>query len=1221
MKLRNILLLSLLVAVSASDGLSQSTKPARGGAVIESGGVNGTADFYAQNNGLGFDEYSLIEFSLSKNDFEGNDLTAITGATLTLTVNDRFFSAPGDFSILFTPDSKAELGDYEGLFFTPDLPFGIDASHFSTEPVVVGTGSYPFEGEEGGGTEVLVTLDPTLFEAELIQAINENEPFHLLIGILETNATVATFSGVGNTYDPGDPALTITATSPGGINPEPAAYPADFQATAAFDTITASWTDVDDALGYVVQISDTSSFPGVTDGTPAVDDTDLSDGSGQLVVGPDVESVTFSGLEEDVEYFLTIFPYSNLGDDIDYKTDGTPPEASATTTALTVGDVLITQYYEGTANNKYLELTNVSGATVDLNDYVLVNFDNLIAEDWKSGIASASRTTALSGLSISPGQSIVVANPSAGSPIAAADAAVSDGQVTFFNGNDSVVLYSDGSQSLAALVDAVPFTNAGFEGGETSFLRISADPGFDLNAGTSVLDFPSVWQEVSTTDVDEADFGDDAFLGSSDLGNPPPQVVFVESAILAEEDEGTVSLTIELRNPDGNPVSVDVVFDSSGSSAALGDIGNYVTQTVEFGAGAGDGDQETITVSITDDAEEESTESAIFRLENLVTNGAAIVGSPGASTLAIQDNDTPVPNLFFSEIADPADDPSAKFVEIYNPTGSPVDLGAGQWHVVVYFNANSDGVDVALNGTVPAGGTFVIANTGFADANGSAPDQENGNINSNGDDNFELRFGGDSSSGVLVDVYGQPGTDGTDMSWEFENGRAVRLDSVASGSITFDPAEWSIQAPADFADGTPGTHPETILSSPTGVSATALSDSQIQVGFTAVSGNDVVVVFNTSGSFSAPSGTVPAVGDSFAGGTVFYVGGGTPPVHSGLSAATEYFYAFYSTDGTDYSGPAVASATTDAVGGLIASEDFSGTPPVQWVNQSADGVNPIFGWQVIDGEAVADGFDGPSDQAHYLVSPELDFSAATNPGIEFDYGEAYSGDSLQLLYSTDYSGSGVPTAGGDTWTPVSFVFQEDLDNPDEEFTSFSGIADLPAALEGESIVYLAFLYTADGSDAGSRQWFLDNLVVRSQPGSDPLADYLANFGLTEADLGSDAGDNDGLPVLLEYVVDGDPNAPDALRLRGFAFEEEGESPRLTLEFVSNRADEPAGVTIEVLGSNDLGLTDPFAPVSFEFLTPVDNGDGTFTHRYRQIAPIGDPGAKAFLRLRVTREVP
>jgi endonuclease I/hydrogenase maturation factor len=99
-------------------------------------------------------------------------------------------------------------------------------------------------------------------------------------------------------------------------------------------------------------------------------------------------------------------------------------------------------------------------------------------------------------------------------------------------------------------------------------------------------------------------------------------------------------------------------------------------------------------------------------------------------------------------------------------------------------------------------------------------------------------------------------------------------------------------------------------SAPNAFSAAANGSDQIDLSFTQNgSGDDVVIVWDNDGSFSDPSGTTPAVGQSFAGGTVLYKGAASPQSHTGRSACQTIFYKCWSVSGTDYS---VAGLTADA---------------------------------------------------------------------------------------------------------------------------------------------------------------------------------------------------------------------------------------------------------------------------------------------------------------------
>ena len=110
-------------------------------------------------------------------------------------------------------------------------------------------------------------------------------------------------------------------------DPEPSNYPTNFTATVDGTDVTLTW---DDATGtqlphkYLI-VADTG-FPFVPeDGTPVPNDY-LSKN-----VNYGVETVTFEGLAGGTAYHFAIFPYTNSGANIDYKTDGNYPTVTATT--------------------------------------------------------------------------------------------------------------------------------------------------------------------------------------------------------------------------------------------------------------------------------------------------------------------------------------------------------------------------------------------------------------------------------------------------------------------------------------------------------------------------------------------------------------------------------------------------------------------------------------------------------------------------------------------------------------------------------------------------------------------------------------------------------------------------------------------------------------------------------------------------------------------------
>jgi hypothetical protein len=115
---------------------------------------------------------------------------------------------------------------------------------------------------------------------------------------------------------------------------EPSEYPADFAMATTSQTATLTWSDAGGEIpaeGYLILISEQDFFQAPQDGTPQEDDTNLSDGVGAKNVGTGEQEYTFSGLNLGVTYYARIYPYTNTGNDIDYKTDGDTPAASGTT--------------------------------------------------------------------------------------------------------------------------------------------------------------------------------------------------------------------------------------------------------------------------------------------------------------------------------------------------------------------------------------------------------------------------------------------------------------------------------------------------------------------------------------------------------------------------------------------------------------------------------------------------------------------------------------------------------------------------------------------------------------------------------------------------------------------------------------------------------------------------------------------------------------------------
>lgn len=114
------------------------------------------------------------------------------------------------------------------------------------------------------------------------------------------------------------------------INPEPSNYPTSFAASVVGTDVTLMWNDATGSqlpAKYLVMGSTGTIVPPV-DGQPVP--------NGDLVVNVayGVEAVTFSELNPNTTYNFAIFPYTNSGENIDYKTDGSYPTTQAAIGAI-----------------------------------------------------------------------------------------------------------------------------------------------------------------------------------------------------------------------------------------------------------------------------------------------------------------------------------------------------------------------------------------------------------------------------------------------------------------------------------------------------------------------------------------------------------------------------------------------------------------------------------------------------------------------------------------------------------------------------------------------------------------------------------------------------------------------------------------------------------------------------------------------------------------------
>ena len=244
------------------------------------------------------------------------------------------------------------------------------------------------------------------------------------------------------------------------IKAEPSNHVASFAVSAVTDsTIALTWHDNDGAVVadyYLLMINTTGVFTAPLDSVPQSDDTDLSDGAGDININHGTETYTWEGLDTATVYYFTIYPYTNTGQDINYKTDGTVPVAHDTTTATSSGSgngsgsdfyLLISEVADpgNNSNARFVELYNYGTNDIDFSNQTWYLSRQANGNNWSdillTGILKADSTFVVAN-STSSFNSAYGFNPD-----------MANGNISG-NGNDGYFLYKDGNHQSGTLVDA-----------------------------------------------------------------------------------------------------------------------------------------------------------------------------------------------------------------------------------------------------------------------------------------------------------------------------------------------------------------------------------------------------------------------------------------------------------------------------------------------------------------------------------------------------------------------------------------------------------------------------------------------------------------------------------------------------------------------------------------------------------------------------------------------
>ncbi len=540
------------------------------------------------------------------------------------------------------------------------------------------------------------------------------------------------------------------------------------------------------------------------------------------------------------------------------------------------GRLVISQYTETDSGSipKGIEIWNISGADITFD----ATANLLDVKVGSGGGAPESVVTANSG-TLAAGAVWVIGTSNMSPDLA---------ETFLFNGDDAVVLELGGViQDVIGTVGVDPGTQWSGNGVSTMNQNIQLKDGIttgDLDGWTD----PSERFETVGVGSDLTGFGvppggatfgvtfdqtsgftidqdtTDVITATAANGTAPYSYVWSSTLGASYYTTNAGEFTILATAPIGGYTSTVVATDSAAQSVTNSIGFSVVVPAVPYAITITPATNGTVTTTPATEAEAgqtvtiNATPAGGYAVDTYSVVGAdsTPIGSSSSFTMPAQDVTVTVTfkvhagsSLIISEVTDPNDNASAKFVELYNSGASSIDLAAGQWYLARQANGSvSNWANVALTGTVNAAQTYVViySASNFALAYPAAAYQQIAGsvVTGNGDDGYFLYSGGSNTVGTLEDAYGVINEDGTGKPWQYENARAARNSGVTDGNPTWTASEWTITASANVADATPGVHP----------------DGPVSFG----------VTFNKSSGFTVEQGSSDAVTATAANGTAPY---------------------------------------------------------------------------------------------------------------------------------------------------------------------------------------------------------------------------------------------------------------------------------------------------------------------------------------------------------------
>jgi len=560
-------------------------------------------------------------------------------------------------------------------------------------------------------------------------------------------------------------------------------------------------------------------------------------------------------------------------------------------------DLFISEYIEGSGNNKAIEIYNPTAAPINLATYDLVYYSN--------GSGTVSGTFALSGTIPAYGTH-VVSNSSASAAILALSNQTTAGVVLTFNGDDAVVLRKSGVS-----IDVIG--------------QIGTDPGAEWGAGNQSTADNTIIRNFAIQ-IGDAN-GADAFNPAtewtgfatdyiSDLGThanscaPPMPEINVQGNSVTILDGDTTPIV----GDDTNFGSADI---AGGTVVKTFTIQNTGTAVLNIGAISFTGTHGTnFTVTTPPSATVAIGGSTTFQ----VTFDPTIVGAHNAEISIVNDdvNENPynfaitgngfaTPNIVLSSS---------------NPAVAASNITQGTTNNVIYaFNLAVTNADATLNNVVfNTSGTYAASNitnfklwystdATFNSATDTTLDNETAALGT-GAHTFTgfTRLITNGSTGYFFIT--------TDIPCTSTAGNTIVVDAITTADLTFVLGNKSGTA---FASGT-HTIQSAIPNNVTGAVTSVCENGTATISWTAPAGcSDNVLVFATNGTFTAaiPTGNGGAYtdnavfgsGTAFDGGFTVFKGTGTSVTVTGLTNGTTYRFKIFTRNDLNWSNGVEVSCT------------------------------------------------------------------------------------------------------------------------------------------------------------------------------------------------------------------------------------------------------------------------------------------------------------------------